>query len=103
MNRIRAAGVPVMLVYVPKMPELRKRERIINPQTDPLMTSLEKMFNKPFYLIQQEYRGELPPKIDLRPNDGHPNREGLRFYADAITTPALAELRGGPGNMSENR
>lgn len=68
------------------------------------MTSLETMFNKPFYRIQKEYRGELPPKIDLRPYDGHPNREGLQFYADAITKPALAtEIRGAAGRGNANQ
>lgn len=101
-NRIRAAGAPVLLVYLPKMPELRKRVRIINNQTEQLMTSLEEMLERPFHLIQQDYNGELPPKIDLRPYDGHPNREGLQFYADAITPLALAELGGSPSKAIEN-
>lgn len=101
-NRIRASGAPVLPVYLPKMPELRKRVRIINAQTEQLMTSLERMLDRHFYLIQQDYSGELPPKIDLRPFDGHPNREGLQFYADAITHLVLAELGGGPGKAIEN-
>jgi len=101
-NRIRATGAPVMLVYLPKMPELRKRARIINNQTEQLMASLERMLDRPFHLIQQEYSGELPPKIDLRPYDGHPNREGLQFYADAITPLAVAALGGSPGKAIEN-
>jgi hypothetical protein len=81
-----------MLVYLPKMPELKKRTRAIDGQTEQLMTSLERMLDRPFHFIQQEYSGAVPEKIDLRPYDGHPNREGLQFYADAITSLVITEL-----------
>jgi hypothetical protein len=101
-KRIRAGGAPVLLVYLPKMPELRKRRRAVNYQSEQLMASLEQMLLSPFHLIQQEYAGAIPAKIDLRPYDGHPNREGLQFYADAITPLALAELVNSGGRQIEN-
>ena len=101
-NRIRATGARVMLVYLPKMPEIKKRTRAIDSQTERLIASLEQMLERPFHFIQQEYSGVVPDKIDLRPYDGHPNREGLQFYADAITSLVMTELGNPTGRQIEN-
>ena len=95
-SRIRAAGPRVLLVYLPKMPELRKRNKAIDNQTEQLMESLARMLDTRFHFIQEEYPGAVPLKIDLRPIDGHPNRDGLQFYADAVTFLVQTDL----GNTS---
>jgi hypothetical protein len=87
-NRIRASGIPVMLVYLPEMSEFKSHSIIDEPvkgQNQKLISSLQIMFKQHFHLLQNEYKGPLPAKIDLAPVDMHPNAEGLKLYADIIS------------------
>ncbi len=87
-KKICASGVPVMLVYLPEMSEFKSHSIIDEPlkgQNQKLVGSLQKMFKRNFHLLQNEYKGPLPAKIDLAPQDMHPNKDGLKLYADIIT------------------
>jgi len=91
-RRIRASGVRVMLVYLPQMDELKRRAVIANDQSLALMNSLEVMLNTRFHVIQEEYHGKIPGKIDLLPYDIHPNWQGLDFYATVVAGMVGREL-----------
>ncbi|MGH7933945.1 MAG: SGNH/GDSL hydrolase family protein [Candidatus Binataceae bacterium] len=92
LRRIRKAGTPLLLAYLPTMQELKSRKVIASYQDLLLMNSVERMLNLRFRLVQQEYHGELPHKIDLQPYDWHPNRRGLEVYAAVVAHMALSEL-----------
>ncbi|MEO6151419.1 MAG: SGNH/GDSL hydrolase family protein [Mucilaginibacter sp.] len=93
-KRIKAAKVPVMMVYIPSIEEIKnKRDSIYyDKHKQELLVSLEKRIGKPFHFIQREYTCALPEVIDLRPFDLHPNHDGLQFYANAITPMVLEEI-----------
>ena len=81
---LKESDVPIMLVYLPVAVEVQRRQLRTSRQSRDLMSSLEKMLNTKFKLIQAEYEGPAPAKIDLGPHDAHPNIVGLRFYAKNI-------------------
>lgn len=92
---IRMSATRLLLVYLPMMQELKNRRVIASHRDLLLMRSLEGMLNTRFRLVQQEYDGELPHKIDLQPYDWHPNRRGLELYAAVVARMALLEFPGG--------
>jgi hypothetical protein len=91
-RRIRMAGTRLILIYVPTMEELKSRTVLASHQDRVLMDSMQALLGTKFRLVQQEYNGGLPAKIDLRPYDWHPNRRGLEFYAAAIARIILPEV-----------
>lgn len=91
-RRIRMTGAQLLLVYLPLGQELRERRVVATRQERSLMNSLENMLGTRFHLIQREYNGKLPEKIDLLPQNGHPNRRGLQFYSGVISQMAARRL-----------
>ncbi|RZA00440.1 MAG: SGNH/GDSL hydrolase family protein [Sphingobacteriaceae bacterium] len=96
-QRIKASGVPVMLVYLPLANEFKARKVIplheqFNGQHAKLLNSLEKMMDDKLYHLEQEYKGTIDKKIDLIPVDTHPNRAGLELYADILAPLVQKEL-----------
>ncbi|HKH43107.1 MAG TPA: SGNH/GDSL hydrolase family protein [Thermoanaerobaculia bacterium] len=92
LRRLAATGIPLLLVYLPTAPEMAARECLASRRTRRLMSSLEHLAGTRFRLVQREYRGKMPAKMDLLPYDAHPSRQGLQLYADTVTPMALAEL-----------
>ncbi|HEX9367868.1 MAG TPA: hypothetical protein VF921_14650 [Vicinamibacterales bacterium] len=44
-------------------------------------------------MLQEEYHGPAPAKIDVLPDDGHPNRAGLHLHADGVMPIILPYVR----------
>ena len=86
------SGTHLLLVYLPMMQELKSRKVIASHRDLLLMHSMEGMLHTRFRLVQQQYDGELPAKIDLQPYDWHPNRRGLELYAAMVARMAAQEL-----------
>jgi lysophospholipase L1-like esterase len=93
LSRLQSTDSSMILVYLPMFAEMKCRCCIVNEQTRSLMSSLENMSGQPIRLIQDDYKGPLPSKMDLLPYDLHPNRAGLQFWADAVTEIVLSQLR----------
>lgn len=91
-RRLEALGVPVLLVYLPTALEMERRECLLDRRSLGLLQSLERLAGHGVRRIQQEYKGRIPAKMDLLPIDNHPNRAGLRLYADAVTPMVLETL-----------
>lgn len=91
-RRLKALGIPVLLVYLPTALEMERRKCLLDRQSLRLMQSLEQLAGQDVRRVQQEYQGKIPEKMDLLPVDNHPNRAGLRLYADAIAPMVLKEL-----------
>jgi len=92
-RRIQKAGSRVMLVYLPTMEEFKKRKVMASRKDVLLMNSMEAMLNTRFRLLQEEYYGALPVKIDMLPYDWHPNLDGLKLYAVILAPMTLQKLR----------
>jgi hypothetical protein len=100
LRRLRATGIPLLFLYLPNADEMRVRQVLTDRQTRRLMASLERLSGQPLRLLQKEYQGSVPAKMNLLPYDAHPNRDGLQLYADAAAPlilnalpPAAAESR----------
>ncbi len=89
---IRSSGSRILLVYLPTMDEMKSRKLLAAKADRKLMESVEEMLGMRLRLIQQEYNGKVPGKIDLRPYDWHPNRQGMELYAAAIAPIAQRQL-----------
>jgi lysophospholipase L1-like esterase len=92
LRRLTATGIPLLLVYLPTAEEMRAKESLAGRHTRNLMESLERLAGTRFRLVQREYRGRLPAKLDLLPYDAHPSRQGLQVYADTVTPMVTAGL-----------
>lgn len=92
LRRLEAAGVPLLLVYLPLADEVKTRTLLVTDQTRELISSLEQTVGAEFCFLQQEYQGEPPGKLDLLPYDSHPSPEGLEFYARTIANVVCAKL-----------
>lgn len=92
LRRLAATGIPLLLIYLPTAQEMKARECFAGRRVRRLMASLERLAGTRFRLLQREYRGKVPAKMDLLPYDAHPSRQGLQLYADAVTPMVLAEL-----------
>jgi len=92
LRRLAATGIPLLLVYLPTAQEMAERECLAGRRTRHLMESLERLAGTRFRLVQREYRGKVPAKMDLLPYDAHPSRQGLQLYAGAVTPMVLAGL-----------
>ena len=93
LRRLKATGIPLLLVYLPTADELKARECLGDRQSQRLMASLERMAGQPFRRLQAEYTGPVPAKMNLLPYDAHPSRAGLQLYADAVAPLVLERLR----------
>ncbi|MCK6548918.1 SGNH/GDSL hydrolase family protein [Myxococcota bacterium] len=95
------AKIPYVLVHLPISFELAARETIWEQKASigtplhlrQLVTSLERITKKSVIKLHDETEGvTVPPKIDLVPDNGHPNLAGLRFYGELVAKVAARTL-----------
>jgi hypothetical protein len=96
--RLNRSGSRVFLAYLPLADELKTGVCNLDRQSSRLMTSLEKIAESNFWLLQRHYDGPIPSKIDNLPMDGHPNLTGLQLYADILTHLINANSRSARSN-----
>jgi hypothetical protein len=93
---LRAARIPVMLVYLPTRSEVVARKSFMSPQARRLARSLEREFGSRFEELHSGFVGQVPDPFDLKPFDGHPSRPALQFYAEQVAERCLgAYLKAG--------
>jgi hypothetical protein len=78
---IRASGVPIWLIYLPYEPELRSAQRKMTPREQILFESLKQSVDRFVDLTPEKPMGDAATALTLLPEDAHPSRAGLQYYA----------------------
>jgi hypothetical protein len=78
---IRAAGVPIWLIYLPYEPELRSGQKKLTPREQVLVESLKQSTDRFVDLTPEKPMGEPAAAFTLLPEDAHPSQAGLQYYA----------------------
>ena len=80
-DKLKRSEIPIALIYLPLKDEIVEKRCLANDKARRLMRSLEEMLEQSFVHLEAKQTRKMPEKIDLRPFDGHPNFDGLRWYA----------------------
>ena len=92
-------AVPYELVHLPVQAEVEAGSLLANPNQASLLASLERITHRRVVRLHERLRGRtVPPILDLRPHDAHPNRGALELYADLIAEVVLDGFVDRPGD-----
>jgi hypothetical protein len=78
---IRGAAIPIWLVYLPWEPELKSGHKKLTAQEQSLLYSLVMAVDRLIDLTPATPMGDSARAMTLLPEDSHPSRAGLEYYA----------------------
>jgi GDSL-like lipase/acylhydrolase family protein len=95
LERLRATGIPWVLFHLAYYPEVKAgKEAILDAQQAALWNSLEEVTGRPILRTLDHVRWPVPApeRMYVSPEDLHPSRWGMEFYANAVAD-ALVQKR----------
>ncbi|MFZ5867686.1 MAG: hypothetical protein ACOYXY_17510 [Thermodesulfobacteriota bacterium] len=80
-------GIPYILVHLPFYPEVvADKEYIMDKKEEGLLESLERLTGHKVYGLLDFVKRpvEKPERMNVNPDNYHPSRWGMQFYATAV-------------------
>lgn len=103
---LNASQVPYQLVHLPTYRDLREGKYVLDSLEKEILQYLRELTGRKIINLL-EYTvdpGEQMESLYMLPHDGHPSRQGLEFFADAVfnllTREGLATLESQGGGMA---
>jgi hypothetical protein len=84
LTEIRKSGVPIWLVYLPYLPELSAARKQMKAREQKLFASLTTEVDRVIDLTPNAPMGDLAIPLTMLPDDPHPSRAGLEYYANEL-------------------
>ena len=86
-DKLKRAGVPVVLVHLPNKAEILFGRPFRGRATESIWSRLERdLGTRIVTLAELPNQPAPPPTIDLQPNNAHPNLDGIKFYGRYVAT-----------------
>ena len=86
-QKLKQAGVPVVLVHLPNKAEILFGRPFRGRATESIWSRLEQdLGTRIVTLAELPNQPSAPPTIDLQPNNAHPSLDGIRFYGQYVAT-----------------
>jgi hypothetical protein len=84
-SKLKRLAAPVVLVHLPNKAEILAGRAFRGREAQVIWTQLEKdLGTRVVTLAALENRPSAPPRIDLQPDNPHPNLAGIEFYGEYV-------------------
>jgi hypothetical protein len=94
-HKLKSFGVPIVLVHLPRKPEIIAGKPLLLQDEARIWTYLERDLGTRVVTFSTLPNVPVVPQtMDLEPYDGHPNLDGIKFYGEYVTMALKAHITG---------